>query len=487
MTALVSENTTPKTDSSIVKKLDVLDYPNSRFIAGYANIHGIVDNQNELVTRTALEGAWSNFVKSPEFALCQLMHSNIPIAKIILEEVTDSKGNTHKSGVNSKGLYIVAQVRDDITIADEVWKNIQTGKVRGFSIGGRNLAPGETECNDSQCYTVLRNLELYEVSLVDRPANRVSIFNILKCDEEVSDILLKLSEATKTFTESTLIEGIIQVSKTPDIDGRYDLLACNETGGELCKALAEYLSVQENLSDFNIVKQRRDDTEYVKLFDLSLSRPYKVMMAEGENGGSNSLPLEYKPKSEGETPMDETIKEEKIEEKEESQIDSETPESQEVNEVEEKSLEEPEIAPLTLESLAADLAKLTQLFTAFTSKLSKMDDEEEPIVEAVEKSEKPEVVVEDAVSEEPAEAIKPEIVEEIVVPEVVESPTPEPVVPEPIVEEVAETPIKEEEPEFRGVTPPIIEERKKGFDVLSMSKVTMAEIHNLESKMKLRR
>ena len=68
----------------LVTKLDITEQDNRRFIAGYANIHSIVDNQNDMITREALEGAWAKFVKSPEFALCQLMHSNIAVAKIVL-------------------------------------------------------------------------------------------------------------------------------------------------------------------------------------------------------------------------------------------------------------------------------------------------------------------------------------------------------------------------------------------------------------------
>jgi len=376
-------------EGTLVRKLDISEADNKRFIAGYANIAGIVDSQNEVLTREALEAAWEKFKKSPDFAMCQLMHGNIPIAKIIFEPVVDSKGKVHQSGVDERGLYIVAQVRDDVSIADDVWKRIERGEIRGFSIGGRNLEPQAETCEGDRCFRFIKNLELYEVSIVDRPANRVSLFNILKCDKEMRDDLLKLSEATKAFSETVLIEGVVKVSKTPNPDGKYDLYACVERGSRLCKELSQYLATREGLLDrFTVVEEMNPDREYINLLDLSLLRPFSLgegLTAEERHVGPNPPLLEDRPQ-EGETPMEkEEVKEERVQDSEESEPSEASPvESEKVEDTEEKAEEEASpaqdtqenseesseeaVAPMTIEVLAADVARLLELFDKYVDK-----------------------------------------------------------------------------------------------------------------------
>jgi HK97 family phage prohead protease len=479
----------------LVSKLDIDAQDNRRFIAGYANVHSIVDNQDDLVTRKALEEAWAKLIKSPDFALCQLMHSNIAIAKIVIEEVVDSNGNVHRSGVDDRGLYIVAQVRDDIQTADEVWKKIEAGQLRGFSIGGRNLSPGQIECTGDRCYNLLTSLELYEVSIVDRPANKVSIFNLLKCDEKMDDTLFKLAEATKNFSESTLIEGIIQVSKLSDTDGKYDLYACTEKGTSLCNELSLYLATQPDLVErFNIVEELDPEKEYVKLFDLSLSRPFTAVTEEDGTLALTSSSKTDKPQTEGKTPMDKEENKEVEKETEESQKgDSGIPEteipSEEAasEEVEEKADEDEEeqaeaIAPITLEALIAEVAQLNERFGAYLKSNSPPEEEEEK----VEKAETPEAVVETP-PKEPDEAVVEAPVEQTVeeVPTVdVETP------PEAEVEPVVETPLPAIVPdvETRGRAVDGTEGRLQGFNVADIARnVSMDDIRNLEREIAERR
>jgi HK97 family phage prohead protease len=455
-----------------ITKLDVQDQENKRFIAGYANIHGVVDSQDEMVTREALEEAWNKFIQSPEFALCQLMHSNIPIAKIILEEVVDGGGNTHKSGVNDKGLYIVAQVREDITIADDVWKRIESGQFRGFSIGGRNLKPQGQTCIGDRCFSAIKNLELYEVSIVDKPANKVSIFNILKRDEELNDSLLKLARITSDFTETILIEGIIKVSTTPNKDGKYEVVPCLERGTDLCKMISEYLATRKSLGEFIVVEEENPEMEYVKFFDIGLLRPLPTEDLAEKDGhvGSNPPLLKDKPQKEGETPLpkEEEVEKENIESPKSDAEPVETPieEAEKVHEEEEEE-EEPEeeekaeaaIAPITLEAVAASLQQIADRMDSFDKRFESLEK-----VETIEKAEEPEKV------ETPVEAETP--------PKTESSPSSEPMEPIPVKEE-PQAPI-EEAPKVEPVveTPePVVETRgvnvvepipKKGLDLLSI-------------------
>ena len=111
MSSQTKSDTTIDVDTHFVKKLDLAE-TDGRYIAGYANIVDIIDNQDELVTRQALERAWEGYRKNPEYAFLMLQHQNISIAKVVLEEVIDSDGRVHRSGMDDVGLYLVAKIRD---------------------------------------------------------------------------------------------------------------------------------------------------------------------------------------------------------------------------------------------------------------------------------------------------------------------------------------------------------------------------------------
>lgn len=322
---------------ALIRKLSLRDNEgNSRYIAGYANISGIVDSQGEVVTHEALKNAWAKWRANPDYALLNLLHQNLPMAKVIFEPIIDSNGNTHLSGVDEKGLYIVGLVRDDVTLADEVWEKIERGEYRGFSIGGRNLNPQPPDCSSGTCIREINALELYEVSIVDQPANRASLFNLLKRDG-----LAVLAEVANQFKEQIVTQGVVKISKTLGCDcGKYHILIESDM-------VDPSIFETENT---RVVEKAVEGMEYITLFDHALLRPFGVLVAEEQHVGFNSPHLSHKPKSEGDIPLN---KEEKNEVKiEETKETPETPE--------EKVAKEPEeaIAPLTIESIAASLAQI---------------------------------------------------------------------------------------------------------------------------------
>jgi len=177
-------------DFSIVKKFKTKD----RFvIAGYASVE-VIDTQNELIPIETLKESFDRFMKTDEFALSSIMHSNIPIAKI-LKEYTDSEGTKWVSHVNEDGLFIVAEVRQDIKKGEQTCDLIEKGVLTGFSIGGEALATS-TVCEGptgSSCYTKIDKLDIHEIAIVDRPANQPSVFTIVKRYEP----MLKVWEETE--------------------------------------------------------------------------------------------------------------------------------------------------------------------------------------------------------------------------------------------------------------------------------------------------
>jgi len=145
-------------------------------IAGYASVE-IIDSQKELIPLEVLKEAWNKFSENEDFMIGTLMHSNIPVIKI-LKEYKDSKGELWKSGVDDTGLFIVALVNDTIEKGKQARELIEKGALAGFSIGGEALA-SSVHC-EGKCFTRIDKMELHEIAVVDKPANKASVFTIVK-------------------------------------------------------------------------------------------------------------------------------------------------------------------------------------------------------------------------------------------------------------------------------------------------------------------
>jgi len=148
-----------------------------RIIAGYASIE-VVDKQDEKIPIPVLAKAWEKFIGNPDFAYSSILHSNIPVGKM-LKEYTDSEGEYYKAGVDENGLFVIVKIRDDIKVADRVWEliNADPPQLKAFSIGGEALS--KTPVFNGEPFTQINELELHEVAVVDIGANPSS-FKILK-------------------------------------------------------------------------------------------------------------------------------------------------------------------------------------------------------------------------------------------------------------------------------------------------------------------
>ena len=90
-----------------------------KIIAGYASVE-VIDSQDELIPIPVIKEAWEQFKANKDFYFGSLMHSNVPVIKI-LDNYEDSEGTKWKSGVDENGLFIVAEVRQDIQKGVQTW------------------------------------------------------------------------------------------------------------------------------------------------------------------------------------------------------------------------------------------------------------------------------------------------------------------------------------------------------------------------------
>lgn len=133
-----------------------------RLISGYASTPAL-DLDGEIVSldavKKALPGYW-------QWRNIRRMHT------------ADAVGVAKEANVDDKGLFLTAKIVDD-----DCWGKVLEGVYKGYSIGGKKLAKtGNT----------ITEIELVEVSVVDRPANPECRFDVHKSSGEAPAFLAKL-------------------------------------------------------------------------------------------------------------------------------------------------------------------------------------------------------------------------------------------------------------------------------------------------------
>lgn len=149
-------------------------------IAGYAS-PVIVDQEGHKISHEALAKDLPRFLgANGEYAALNLLHSNLTIGKV-LPEWTDEKGKTYKTQVDDVGLYAVAQIRTDKDapeVIQDVIKDINTGKLKSFSISGNAENPVFT-CNENECYYGINRLQIFEITACEAGVNQEANFDII--------------------------------------------------------------------------------------------------------------------------------------------------------------------------------------------------------------------------------------------------------------------------------------------------------------------
>ena len=139
-------------DTKIYIPLSKVD-KEKRMVYGYATTD-TKDCQGEIVAKEAVKKAWDDYMK---WANVREMHQPSAV------------GVTKEYEFDDKGVQIGVKVVDD-----NAWKKVKEGVYKGFSIGGRVI---------EQVGDTIKGLILYEISLVDRPANPQAVFSVIKRDE----------------------------------------------------------------------------------------------------------------------------------------------------------------------------------------------------------------------------------------------------------------------------------------------------------------
>lgn len=146
-----------------------------RIVSGFASLDNL-DKQNDIVTAEASMKAFAKFRGN-----IREMHQPSAVGKIVsFKEDRYFDPNTKKF---YSGVYVSAYVSKG---AQDTWEKVLDGTLTGFSIGG-NITKSDDVYNVEidKAVRVIKEYELFELSLVDSPANQfANVISIEKVDGE---------------------------------------------------------------------------------------------------------------------------------------------------------------------------------------------------------------------------------------------------------------------------------------------------------------
>jgi len=185
---------------------------NDLVIAGYASVD-MVDKQGDRIPVSALKKAFNGFMADPAYRNVQLAHSGIQVGEV-LSNYTDSEGRVWKSTVDDHGLFVVCKIRNDIEKAREVQKQVRSGELRAFSIGGQALFRVSKTTPEHGTHREITDMELHEITLCKKGINPESTYTLLKMDDDT------MSNEAETLTE--IRDALSRINKQIEDTNTYE-------------------------------------------------------------------------------------------------------------------------------------------------------------------------------------------------------------------------------------------------------------------------
>lgn len=153
-------------------QLSLKNLEENGIFSGYASIFNIVDKQNDLI----LPGAFKKNLNENKVKLLFQHDPSEPIGNII--DIYE----------NDVGLYIIAHLLLDIQKARDVYLMLKAGVIDGLSIG---YVPVKYDTDYQTGARVLKQVELWEVSLVTFPANSAAQVVDVKNQSDEQEMLIR--------------------------------------------------------------------------------------------------------------------------------------------------------------------------------------------------------------------------------------------------------------------------------------------------------
>lgn len=232
-----------------------------RMVWGYVSSES-VDSQGDIVLKEAIKKAWNDYM---EFANVREMHQPSAV------------GVTKEYSHDDTGTYVGVKVVDD-----NAWKKVKEKVYKGFSIGGRVT---------KRTKGTIESLILCEISLVDRPANPLAVFDAYKVDGELVEQLASNNNSMNKYIE---IDGVKFVEDpanlgNPLLDEAGDKVPYVEQNAEVIEAEAKAVADKEaeELAD-----KEKADAEAKVLADEAEAKAKADAEVTANGGAETTTPKE---------------------------------------------------------------------------------------------------------------------------------------------------------------------------------------------------
>lgn len=145
----------------------------NRLVSGFATLNN-VDRHGDIVDASASAKAFERFRGN-----IREMHQPLAVGKMVAFETKGWKDkDTDKT---YEGVHVTAYVSKG---AESTWQKVLDGTLSGFSIGAKVLEQDTEKGDDGEDHRVIKDYELFELSLVDSPANQfANVMSITKTDD----------------------------------------------------------------------------------------------------------------------------------------------------------------------------------------------------------------------------------------------------------------------------------------------------------------
>lgn len=216
--------------------VNVADNKEERIIEGYGSVE-IIDNQGDYVPMDVIYSMMPTYIERG--GILMDAHTNRHVGTITNWEPAEIDG--------IKSIFIKAKVFDDYSIDDMVWDAIKKKHYTGFSFGGRGIKK-DVKCTKDRCYNDVSKMELWEWSVVPKPANKPSVitnFNEMAKGGHIVEVLIP-----------HIVDGEIQYTQTTINDN--SILA---TSAEFKKSGDDIIEVEKSNSSSNVEDLNKSESD----------------------------------------------------------------------------------------------------------------------------------------------------------------------------------------------------------------------------------
>jgi len=190
-------------------------------VGGPASVE-LIDREGHMITTNALQRAFKRYMANFRTRNAMVLHSDVQVGWALPAYINKS-GQIFKSGVDTKGLYFICEIRDDTKIAGRVQEQINQGKLKSYSIAG-SATKTQNMQKGLMPYMQVDEMELAEVTVCEKGVNQGAGFDLLKSTYKPTDscidgsCLIKLEKREEELHDPINLEVELMEKENGDID-----------------------------------------------------------------------------------------------------------------------------------------------------------------------------------------------------------------------------------------------------------------------------